>query len=100
MKIIFSLLVLATSFANPLDDELNRDKRGRQPTSGPLSVWYGESSIASVSSRSGIWNQDYKVENMFDENGGTCWHSEERYGRVAKTMRVDFRVRFKLKKVI
>ena len=59
---------------------------------GPLRVWYGESTIATVSSRSGIWNGNYKVENMFDENADTCWHSEKRFELIAKTMRVDFKV--------
>ena len=92
MKSIFIIAFFEYGLALSGNEELNREERGLPggPSSGPLSVWYGESGIASVSSRCGIWNHDYKVQNMFDENGGTCWHSERRFERVAKTMRVDF----------
>ena len=61
-------------------------------SSGPLSVWYGESRIASVSSLNGIWDHNYSVEKMFDEDSRTYWHSEKHSEGVAKTMRVDFYV--------
>ena len=61
-------------------------------SSGPLSVWYGDSYIASASSRNGIWNHNFKVEYMFDGNDGTSWHSERRFEQIDKTMRIDFRV--------
>ena len=60
--------------------------------SGPLRVWYGDSDIATVSNNSEIWNGDFKVENMFDENADTSWHSAARYQNFAKTMRVNFKV--------
>ena len=92
MKFILIIAFLEHGFAQSGIEELNREERGLPggPSSGPLSVWYGESGIASASSRNGIWNQDFKVQNMFDENAGTSWHSERRFERVAKTMRVDF----------
>ena len=60
--------------------------------SGPLRVWYGDSDIATVSNKSGILDENFKVENMFDENADTSWHSAARYTHLAKTMRVDFKV--------
>lgn len=91
MKSILIIAFLELGLAKSENKELNRKERGSSGSySGPLSVWYGESGIASVSSRNGIWDRNMKVENMFDENAGTSWHSERRFERVAKTMRVDF----------
>ena len=91
MKSILIIAFLELGLAKSENKELNRKERGSSGSySGPLSVWYGESGIASASSRNGIWNQDFKVQNMFDENAGTSWHNEKRFERVAKTMRVDF----------
>ena len=72
-------------------NRLERGYSGQTPP-GPLSVWHGETGIATATSKNGIWSEKWKVENMFDENAGTGWHSERRFEKVAKTLRVDFYV--------
>ena len=83
-------------------NEKYRPKRGssEQPLRGPLSVWHGETGIATATSKNGIWSEKWKVENMFDESASTGWHSERRFEKVAKTMRVDFHVRSIVSKAI
>ena len=61
-------------------------------SAGPLSVWYGEPSIADVYSDSGYYSDDMKIEKMFDECGGTSWHSARGFERREKSMRVVFYV--------
>ena len=98
IKMKFILVTfLELGFAQRANDELNREERGPpgvpgSTSSGPLSVWYGESGIASVTTRNGDLGADWKVENMFDENAGTCWHNDLRFLNLPKSVRVDFYV--------
>ena len=97
IKMKFILVFLELAFAQLANDELNREERGPPGVPGstssrPLSVWYGESGIASVTTRNGDLGDDWKIENMFDENPGTCWHNEGRFLNVPKSVRVDFYV--------
>ena len=91
-----SFLILQVFFNSSLAANAKyRPKRGssEQPLRGPLSVWHGETGIAAATSKNGIWSDKWKVENMFDESASTGWHSERRYEKVTKTIRVDFHVR-------
>ena len=50
---------------------------------GPLLVWNGQADIATVVNEAGIYKEngrDFSVENMFDENPNTCWHSQNQNG--------------------
>ena len=90
----YSLLFFVFFGINHAVNAKSRRKRGSsgQTPPGPLSVWHGETGIASASSKNGIWSDKWKVENMFDENASTGWHSERRFEKVTKTLRVDFNV--------
>ena len=60
---------------------------------GPLSVWYGDANIATLTSPNGNW-PGHPRANMFDENANTCWHSGPEFEQSAKTMKVAFKVKF------
>ena len=65
-----------------------------QPGAGPLSVWYGDANIATLTSPNGWWNEDYTRGNMFDEDANTCWHSARQFEQSTKLMKVAFKVKF------
>ena len=67
-----------------------------QLRTGPLSVWYGDANIATLTSPNGNW-PGFSRPNMFDENANTCWHSAREFERSAKTMKVAFKVKFHIK---
>ena len=91
MILFLILAFLELNFADPSNNELNRDRRGTYGYN-PVLTWYGDTGTATISSRSGIWNQNYKLTNMFDSNDATYWHSERRFEHTTKPIRIDFRV--------
>ena len=68
-----------------------RGPPGRPPM-GPLSVWHGQSSLATASSPNGLWDVNYTRKFMFDDNANTYWHKAKGFERSVKIMRVDFKV--------
>ena len=65
---------------------------------GSLLCWHGQERIATVVNQAGVWEHQVGniklggVNNMFDENPNTCWHSSENMRDKPKTMRIEFKV--------
>ena len=62
---------------------------------GPLSVWNGQSGIASITNDAGEWphgDQGGLLENMFDGNLDTFWHSSGTTVNDPKTIKIEFKV--------
>ena len=62
---------------------------------GPLSVWNGQDELASITNDAGEWphgDQGGLLENMFDGNLDTFWHSSGTTVNNAKTIKMEFKV--------
>ena len=62
---------------------------------GPLSVWNGQSRLAEMSNDAGEWphgEQGGLLENMFDGNPETFWHSDGNTVNATKTLKIEFKV--------
>ena len=62
---------------------------------GPLSVWNGQDELASITNDAGEWphgDQGGLLENMFDGNLDTFWHSSGTTVNNAKTIKIEFKV--------
>ena len=63
---------------------------------GPLSVWNGEEELASIANDAGEWphgEQGGLLQNMFDGNLDTFWHSSGTTVNDAKTIKIEFKVK-------
>ena len=62
---------------------------------GPLSVWNGQDELASITNDAGEWShgdQGGLLENMFDGNLDSFWHSSGTTVNDAKTIKMEFKV--------
>ena len=62
---------------------------------GPLSVWNGQEELASITNDAGEWEhgeQGGLLQNMFDGNLETFWHSSGTTVNDAKTIKIEFKV--------
>ena len=62
---------------------------------GPLSVWNGQEELASITNDAGEWphgEQGGLLQNMFDGNLETFWHSSGATVNDAKTIKIEFKV--------
>ena len=62
---------------------------------GPLSVWNGQEELARISNDAGEWDHGEQggfLENMFDGNPDTFWHSDSNTVYKAKTIKIQFKV--------
>ena len=63
---------------------------------GPLSVWNGQEELARISNDAGEMDhgdQGGFLENMFDGNLDTFWHSSGTTINDAKTIKIEFKVK-------
>ena len=56
-------------------------------------IWYGESELATISNDAGIWEGDFELSNIFDNDASTSWHSGYASMRREKIITIDFHVR-------
>ena len=61
---------------------------------GSLLCWHGQERIARVVNKAGIFDENFQVKNMFDENSNSLWHSGRDMTNRPKTMRICFKVSF------
>ena len=61
---------------------------------GSLLCWHGQERIARVVNKAGIFDENFQVKNMFDENSNSLWHSSGDMKNRPKTMRICFKVSF------
>ena len=62
---------------------------------GPLSVWNGQEELATIINDAGEWphgEQGGLLQNMFDGNLETFWHSSGTTVNDAKTIKVEFKL--------
>ena len=73
---------------------------------GPMLVWNGEKSLATVTTNAGEWRhpdgwrtrpkkEPYaggELQNMFDELPNTFWHSGARFENGPKKVKIQFKV--------
>ena len=62
---------------------------------GPLSVWNGQEELATITNDAGEWphgEQGGLLQNMFDGNLETFWHSSSVTYKDAKTIKIEFKV--------
>ena len=63
---------------------------------GPLSVWNGQEELARIGNDAGEWphgEQGGLLQNMFDGNHDTFWHSSGTTVNDAKTIKIEFKVK-------
>ena len=62
---------------------------------GPLSVWNGQEELARITNDAGEWphgDEGGLLENMFDGNLDSFWHSSGTTVNDVKTIKVEFKV--------
>ena len=59
--------------------------------SGEEKLWHGEPELAKVTSDAGDWGGVFPLQNMFDNNEKTFWHSDSLTR--TKIITIDFQVR-------
>ena len=76
----------------PTDGSLDETLEETESCSPEERIWYGDSEVATVSNDAGIWDGNYVLSNMFDNDARTSWHSAESNEGRTKTITIDFLV--------